>query len=160
MVYYNVKNSGLGAKNSQILLTLRKLESLVMQNTSNPFNLHTITPYLVVNDVPKLILFLETVFEGKPRGPLHKREDGSVQHAEISIGDSVLMLGEPMDNIKPMTSGFYIYVDNCDHTYKIALEAGGVSVSEPMNYPHGDRYGGVRDFAGNIWWMVTHIGNS
>jgi len=36
------------------------------------------------------------------------------------------------------------------------LKKGGISISEPVDYPHGDRYGGVKDFAGNIWWIVTH----
>lgn len=132
-----------------------------MKKSQNPFELHTITPYLTIDDVPRFIQFLETVFDAEQRGKLAYRDDGTVQHAEIKIGDSVIMLGEPSDKFPYMTpskTGSYVYVDDCDETYKKALECGAKSLAEPANYPHGDRYGGIEDFAGNLWWIVTHIG--
>ena len=59
-----------------------------------------------------------------------------------------------------VTSTIYLYVDDCDARYKAALEAGAVSVLEPDNYPHGDRYGAVKDPVGNIWWIATHLGTA
>ena len=129
-----------------------------MANKENPFGLHTITPYLLVADVPRLVDFIKEVFGGTLRGDIQFREDGSVQHAEIKIGGSVLMMGTPMEDLIAMPAGFYVYVDDCDTVYHKALTAGATSVLEPKDYPHGDRYGGVRDFAGNLWWIVTHIG--
>ena len=129
-----------------------------MVENRNPFGLHTITPYLVVEDVITLIQFLKEVFDAESRGDPLVRDDGSVQHAEVRIGDSVVMMGEPMDKIGPMPATMYLYVDDCDATYKKALTAGATSVIGLHDYPHGDRYGGVKDPVGNIWWIVTHIG--
>ncbi len=127
-------------------------------NKSNPFGLHTVTPYLIVTDVKKLVNFLQTVFDAKMRGDFAYRSDGTVQHAEVVIGDSVIMLGEPIDDFKASRCTLYVYVEDCDATIERALAAGAESVLQPQNFPHGDRYGGVRDFVGNIWWIVTHVG--
>ena len=130
-------------------------------NLQNPFGLHTITPYLILEDAQQLIDFLTDVFGAELRGDVKYRADESVQHAEIRIGDSILMMGEPISTIpeiKPMTCGMYVYVENCDKVYEKALKLGADSISAPANYPHGDRYAGIKDFAGNIWWVVTHIG--
>ena len=127
-------------------------------NSQNPFGLHTVTPYLIVEDVARLVGFLQEVFNARLRGDFAYRSDGTVQHAEVTIGDSVIMLGEPIDNFKASRCTLYVYVDDCDATIESALKAGGESVLQPQNFPHGDRYGGVRDFVGNIWWIVTHVG--
>ena len=134
-----------------------------MENkTLNPFGLHTVTPYLIINDVQRLIDFLKQVFGAVQRGNIKYRDNGTVQHAEVVIGDTIIMLGAPTEDIPDIDSmkcGMYVYVENCDEVYETALQAGGISVSVPMDYPHGDRFAGVKDFAGNIWWIVTHIGS-
>lgn len=130
-----------------------------MTKQQNPFGLHTITPYLTVIDGKRFISFLQEVFDGKLRGDIKFRDNKTVQHAEIEIGDSIIMLTEPTleyPEVQPTTCGMYVYVKDCDNVYKRALKKGGTSISEPIDYPHGDRYGGVQDFAGNIWWIVTH----
>ena len=74
----------------------------------------------------------------------------------MRIGDSVVMMREPMDEIRPMPDMMYLYVNDCDAAYKKALTI--AQVLKPDNYPHGDRYSGVKDPVGDIWWIVTHIG--
>ncbi len=128
-----------------------------MKTSKNPFGLHTITPYLVVSDARRLIEFMENVFGAALRGELRFRDDQSVQHAEVQIGDSIIMLGEPMNGVSTNTVGLYTYVDDCDKTYQKALDAGARSVLEVAEYAHGDRYGGVEDFSGNTWWIVSHV---
>jgi uncharacterized glyoxalase superfamily protein PhnB len=132
-----------------------------MEKSQNPFGLHSVTPYLIVENVNKLIDFLISVFDAELRGEIKYRDDKTIQHAEIKIGNSIIMMGEPSTDfpeILTMNSGMYVYVDDCDTVYKRALRNGGHLISEPMNYPHGDRYAGIKDFAGNIWWIVTHVG--
>jgi len=134
-----------------------------MDNTQNPFGLHTITPYLMVKDATYLIDFLTKVFGAQLRGDIHYRSDESVQHAELKIGDSHLMMGEPMTELPEVgltKVGLYVYVEDCDSTYEKALKYGAESIMPPDNFPHGDRYGGVKDREGNSWWIVTHIGNT
>lgn len=125
--------------------------------SKNPFGLHTVTPYLMVEDVTSLISFIEQVAGGTMRGDIKYREDDSIQHAEMMVGDSVIMMGEPMEGFPAYESGLYVYVDDCDAAYNKAIELGAESLSEPIDFPHGDRYASVKDFAGNMWSLVTHI---
>lgn len=122
-----------------------------------PDNYKAVTPYLIVPGVAELLRFLNKAFDATEILRL-KRPDGSIMHAEVRIGDSAVMMGEPMGAFGPMPASIYLYVTDCDSVYKQALAAGGVSVMEPMNMEHsGQRYGGVKDPSGNIWWIATHI---
>ena len=117
---------------------------------------HSITPYLSVPSADKMIDFLKKAFDAQLtfRG---MRPDGSVMHTELKIGDSYLMMGEPSGNFPALQSSFYLYVKDCDTVYNRAINAGGVSMMEPTTQPSGERYGGVKDPAGNIWWVATHV---
>lgn len=113
------------------------------------------TPCLVAEGASKLIEFLKQAFGAEERFKM-ARPDGGIMHAEIKIGDSILMLGEATDQWKPITGAIYLYVNNADAVYKRALQAGATSIMEPMDQFYGDRHGGVKDPAGNIWWIATH----
>jgi uncharacterized glyoxalase superfamily protein PhnB len=118
---------------------------------------HTVTPYLMVAGVPKLLDFLAKAFDAHEIFRLH-RPEGAIGHAEVRIGDSMVMLGEPAGPFGPMPAQIYLYVNNCDAVYGRAIEAGGTPVMEPTTMSFsGERYGGVKDPAGNIWWVATHI---
>ena len=117
---------------------------------------HTVTPYLVVEGVPKLIDFLKQAFGAEERLRM-PRPDGTVMHAEVRIGDSMVMMGEPMGEWKPMPGMLHLYVDDTDSLYKRALQAGATSLREPSDEFYGDRAAGVRDPSGNHWWIATHI---
>ena len=120
-----------------------------------PEGYHSITPYLMVQGANKLIDFLKAAFGGKELLRL-QRPDGNTAHAEIRVGDSVVMLGEAHEPWKPMPAALYLYVNDCDATYRQALQAGAKSVSEPADMFYGDRHGGVSDPSGNMWWIATH----
>lgn len=117
---------------------------------------HSVTPYLTIEGVPRLLEFVKAAFDAKETervtGP-----DGRIAHAQVRIGDSVVMMGEARGDWKPMPSTIYLYVSNADATYNRALEAGAASLMEPANQFYGDRHGGVRDPVGNVWWIATHI---
>ena len=76
-------------------------------------------------------------------------------HAEVSIGNSRLMLGEPMQT-GASTSAFYVYVSDVDSMYKRATGAGAKSVSPPTDQFWGDRMATVQDPFGNTWSIATH----
>ncbi len=121
-----------------------------------PDGYHTLTPYLVVPGVAKLIDFLKQTFEAVEI-ERHARPDGAIMHAEVRIGDSIVMMGEPTGQWGAKPAMIYVYVKDVDATYKRALEAGATSLQEPANQFYGDRNGGVQDPSGNQWWIATHV---
>lgn len=120
-----------------------------------PDGYHTITPYLTVQGVPKLLDFLKQAFAAQEIGRM-MRPDGTVGHAEVRIGDSVVMMGEACDEWKPMPGAMYLYVNDADAVYQHALQAGAISMMEPADQFYGDRSAGVKDPSGNQWWIATH----
>src|SRR4030081_1144777 len=120
-----------------------------------PDGYHTVTPYLIVPGVAKLIDFLKAAFDAKE---IHRMAtpDGRIMHAEVKIGDSPVMLGEPMGEWKPMPCMMYLYVKDTDAVYNQALKAGATSAMEPADQFYGDRNAGVKDGTGNLWWIATH----
>jgi PhnB protein len=122
-----------------------------------PAGMKTVNPYLIVDKVSTLIKFIETVFGGRLKYKLD-RTDGTIMHAEIIIGDSVIMAGEPTKEYGAFPASIYIYVSDCDHIYEKAINAGAISIMIPTTMTHaGERYGAVKDSNGNIWWIATHI---
>jgi len=121
-----------------------------------PDGFHTVTPYLIVPGVAKLIEFLQQAFDAKE---IHRsaRPDGSIMHAQVRIGDSFVMMGEPIGQWKPMPGSIYLYVNDTDAFYKRALQAGATSLMAPADQFYGDRNAGVKDPLGNHWWVATHI---
>ena len=110
----------------------------------------SISPYLIVRDAEKTLRFLETVF-GATRLRVISRQDGSIEHAEARIDDSVVMMGEMPNG--PDTN-VHIYVEEVDTTFARAKEAGGTVVQEPVNKGDGDYRGGIADGNGAVWWIA------
>ena len=123
---------------------------------SKPEGYHTVTPLLSVKNAARLIDFMKKAFEASEVYRF-KSADGAVMHAEMKIGDSVVMLGEAQGESPPMPATLYLYVDDVDATCKKALEAGGESILTPEDMFWGDRAATIRDFAGNRWWIATHV---
>jgi uncharacterized glyoxalase superfamily protein PhnB len=121
-----------------------------------PAGYHTVTPYLTVEGVNKLIEFLKEAFGATVKG-CHTSDDGKIMHAEVLIGDSGLMMGEANEQHKARPTNLYVYVPNVDEVYKQAVKAGGKSISEPADMFYGDRHGAVMDPVGNSWWIATHV---
>jgi PhnB protein len=121
-----------------------------------PDGFHTVTPYLVVQEVDKVIDFVKRAFAAQERFR-HLRPDGKTGHAEVTIGNSILMLGEAPEPSKTMPGMLYLYVNDADATYKQAVAAGGKSIMEPTTMFYGDRSGAVADPCGNQWWIATHV---
>ena len=121
-----------------------------------PKGYHTVTPYLLVKGAGKLVEFLKRAFDAKVVD-LMNGPGGSVAHAALRVGDSMVMLGEAHGKWKPMPTMIYLYVKDADATYRRALRVGAKSVMKPADQFWGDRHGGVVDAFGNQWWMSTHI---
>jgi len=121
-----------------------------------PDGYHTATPYLLVKDADALLDFVQRAFGARMRHVM-RNPDGTVMHADFIIGDSHVMVGQAGGPWKPLQASIYLYLPDCDATYRQALDAGGTSILEPATQFYGDRHGGVTDPCGNQWWMATRV---
>lgn len=128
-----------------------------------PDGYHSITPYLTVKGAAEAIDFYKKAFGAveKLRMPA---PDGSIMHAEIQIGDSVVMLGEEnpqMGAVGPKTlggapAGLMIYVEDVDASFARAASAGATVKMPVADMFWGDRYGRLEDPFGHLWSIGTH----
>jgi len=124
-----------------------------------PEGYHTITPYLLLSDASKAIDWYTKAFGAKEfvrmDGP-----DGKVGHAELRIGDSVVMLADAADRSPSARGGttvsFVLYVDDVDSAFKKALDLGGKQVQPVEDKFYGDRMGTLSDPFGHEWSVATH----
>jgi PhnB protein len=113
-----------------------------------------IAPYILVNGAAKFLDFLVTAFQGTERIRVPK-PDGSIMHAEVSIGDSIIELSDANEQYPPRPTTTHLYVPDSDVTYASAIEAGATSVYPVADQHWGDRQGCVKDSFGNIWYIAT-----
>jgi PhnB protein len=121
-----------------------------------PDGYHSITPYLVVRGVRRLLDFVTQAFGAEVVFQM-PRPDGEVAHAEIRIGNSMVMCGPASDEHPPVPGMLYLYVTDVDAVFAKAVAAGGEVVRPLADQFYGDRSGGVKDPCGNQWWIATHI---
>jgi uncharacterized glyoxalase superfamily protein PhnB len=128
-----------------------------------PDGFHTITPHLVVSDAAQAIEFYKRAFGAQEKDRFPMPDGKGVMHAELKIGDSVVMLGNEMPPtcLSPKSRGgtsvtLSLYVENADAMFERAVKA-GCTVKMPMTDQFwGDRYGQVEDPFGHQWSMATH----
>lgn len=116
----------------------------------------TVTPYLLVNDADAELRFLEAAFGGTV-GHCSRTPAGQVMHAEVTIGDSLVMLGQSGPAWPARPCALYLWVDDVDATWARALDAGGTEESKPEDKPYGHRNAGVNDPNGNTWWIGAPV---
>ena len=121
-----------------------------------PENYPRVSPYLIVKDCAETIEFLKDVFGANEKEKM-LFPDGTINHAEVTIGDSIIMMGKAAEAHPAQTTMLYIYVEDTDAAYKLALEKGAVSVMEPADQFYGDRNAGVKDKDGINWWIASHV---
>jgi len=129
-----------------------------------PHGYHSLQPYLHIRDAAQAIDFYTRVF-GAQEVLRMPQPDGRLAHAEIRIGDSILMLADefPERGIHgprhyggaPMT--LMLYTEDCDALYRNAIAAGSKSLREPTDQFYGDRMAGVEDPFGFQWYIATHV---
>jgi PhnB protein len=122
---------------------------------AKPAQYHTVTPTLLVGGAAQLIEFAAAVF-GAEEIERFPGPDGLVLHAEIRLGDSVVMVADPVGT-EPLPGALYIYVDDVDAAYERALAAGAAPLAPPEDQFYGARVARLRDPFGNLWAVATHI---
>jgi Uncharacterized protein conserved in bacteria len=131
---------------------------IAQKTTPIPVGFHTITPFLGVKGADRLIDFVVRAFGAQELMRL-THDDGKIMHAQVRIGDSVLMLSERCHESEPMTATLWLYVEDADAVFKRALKAGATKITNPEDQFFGDRAGAVKDPFGNTWWIATHLEN-
>ena len=116
----------------------------------------TLTPYLVVSDADAEMSFLKTAF-GATEVSCQRNPDRTVMHAELKVGDSLVMLGQARGEWKALPAALYLWVPDVDAVYARALEAGATSQSAPEDKPYGHRNAGVVDRNGVTWWIGSPV---
>lgn len=115
----------------------------------------SVAVYIMADGAQRVIDFLVAAFDAKPLRRFDGA-DGRIRHAEVMLGDTVVMISDGGGPYPPFPVWLHVYVPDVDATYKRALAAGGEPVQEPAQKPgDSDRRGGVKDPAGNIWWIAT-----
>jgi PhnB protein len=121
-----------------------------------PQGWQNVIPYLMAQDARGVLSFAQEVF-GAELIEVVEREDGSVMHAELRIGDSIVMVAQGNERFPALPAMLYVYVEDCDAVYQKGLAAGATSLREPTTEFYGDRSGGFGDSSGNQWWVATHV---
>jgi PhnB protein len=123
----------------------------------NPGGKSTVTPYVVVEGAARFLDFVERTFGARP-GVRVPNEDGTIGHAEVTIGDSVLMTFDAKPHWPATPSMLSVYVDDVDDVLARALSAGATVVTAlATSGITGDRGCRITDPVGNIWWIQTHL---
>lgn len=129
-----------------------------------PEGYHSVQPYLMIQGAAQAIEFYKKAFGATERLCM-KDKEARVHHAEIQIGDSVVMMADEHPEMNAWSPQHYggspvslmVYVEDCDAVYKQALAAGAKSEREPADQFYGDRMAGVLDPFGYRWYLATHI---
>ncbi len=120
-----------------------------------PSEYGSLTPYIVTPRCAEAIEFYTRVFGANERMRI-PMPDGKIGHAELQIGDSVLMLASGGEQWPETSALTCLYVDDCDAVFQRALDAGATVVDELSDKFYGDRSGSVLDPFGQRWSIMTH----
>jgi PhnB protein len=121
-----------------------------------PSGYTTVAPWVVPDDTPALLAFIEKSSGGVELAQVGL-EDGSVGHAEIRVGDTVVLAFDRRDGWPQMPSLLRVFVPEVDTATVAALEAGASLVTPPLTQGFVQRGSRVRDPFGNIWWITAIV---
>ena len=120
-----------------------------------PEGYRTVSAFLIAPEAEEVLAFAQAVFGAAPAKPALRAPGGRLINLPLAVGDSMVMLAAPMDGQMRQTAMLHVYVQDCDATHRAALAAGATEMMAPADQWYGDRAAGVRDMAGNIWWIAT-----
>jgi len=126
-----------------------------MEQLKIPPGYQQVMVYLIVNGAADFINWTQQIFGAKEK-MRHMRDEHIIAHAEITIGDCVIMLADATEAFPARNVGFFIYMADADAVYNKAINAGAIVVSPMADMPYG-RSGGVTDPFGNTWWITCQM---
>lgn len=126
-----------------------------MANVSIPQGYQQVMPYLIIKNAKSFFTFIQDVFGATEKMKV-MRDENTVMHGELQIGESLVMYADSTDEFKTQNAGLFIYVVDADETYAKAIAEGAASVAAMSDQPYG-RTGGVKDPFGNVWWISSVV---
>lgn len=121
-----------------------------------PKGFSVVTPYLFVDGVDDYVRFLQSAFGGHELGR-STTPDGRISNCQVRFSDATIMVSEASVEYPATRIALYLYVADADASMALAIEAGAVPIMDVSDMPYEDRQGGVRDPAGNIWWISQRL---
>ena len=128
-----------------------------MSSGYKPQGYNDVSVYIVTDGAQRVVDFLKKTFDAEELRRFDT-PDGKIMHGEVRVGDTVVMIADDGANYPAFPAWLHVYVKDVDAAYKKALEAGGTSVQAPVRKEDPDKRGGVKDPAGNTWWISTQVG--
>lgn len=122
-----------------------------------PDGYHAVTPWIASRDTRAVLEFVRRVFGATPSAEPVLNDDGSVGHAEVRVGDSVLAFFDTRPEWRETPALVRVYVDDAAAAVERAVDAGATLVTRATELFFGDIVGRVRDPQGNIWWLQQHV---
>jgi PhnB protein len=143
-------------------LTDRRRETMAAKPI--PEGHHSVSPALAIDGASDAIDFYKRAFGANERSRM-LGPDGKVAHAEVQIGDSIVMLSDPFpqstvkapSELGGTSVGMFVYVDDVDAVFQQAIDAGATVTMELDDMFWGDRFGSLTDPYGHSWSFATHI---
>ncbi len=127
-----------------------------MSKSFKPAGYPSVSVYLMADGAQRVIDFLKETFGATELRRFNT--NGSIMHAEVRIDDSVIMISDGSEKAAAFPAWLHVYVADVDVTYRRALDGGGISVQEQQQKESDpDRRAGVKDPAGNTWWIATQF---
>ena len=126
------------------------------QGPGVPEGYNSVSPWVISRDTNAVIEFAKAAFGADEIGRVAD-ENGVIGHAEFRIGDSVVLAFDAKPHWPDTPAFLRLYVEDADATFRRALDAGGIAVTNVTHLFWGDRIGRVRDPMGNLWWIQARV---
>ena len=124
-----------------------------METLSIPTGHQRVMPYLIVSGAADLLVFIQQVFDADVRQK-KMRDQTAIMHAEVSFGDSTIMVADSSADWQPQPASLFVYVADADAAYGRAIDRGATVLMAPADKDYG-RSAGVMDPFGNVWWITS-----
>ena len=121
-----------------------------------PAGYTAVTPWIISSDTNQLFSFLAEAFGGEELDRMAD-DTGAIVHAEIRIGDAIVMAFDAPKGTPPQPAFIRLYLPDARIAFARAIQAGATEVTKPTLLAFGDRVARVRDPLGNIWWLQQHV---
>lgn len=121
-----------------------------------PEGFGVVTPYIIVDGAEEYVRFLKAAFDAHEIGR-STAPNGRIANCQLQFSTTTIMVSGASEQFPATRAAYYLYVADADAAMAKAEQAGAQRILDVGDMPYGDRQGGVRDPAGNIWWVSQRM---